>query len=330
MATATLVLAGGLAVVGAPSASAAVATSLSRFGGQNPVAGASTNIAGYAVNNVGSGLSSGVVTVTIDGNVACASITPTGPNGFFSCAYTFPTAGSAALVISYHDASATYADSTLSETLTIDNPPTITLGTISAAPVSGTASSATVLATTSGIMGNSMLGCSWVDGSGNLISAPTGLSLSTSMVVNNRSTVTFTVLGTAVAGSYRYKIYYQQTIAYGNLVVDAAGSQQSNNSSSSSSSDASAAIAAAAKAAAEQVAKAKSTLVETLKAGKPITAADLNAADITVASSKAAERVNAKVQALPESKRTDLAMVKNIVQQENFVEKVSISSTQFR
>lgn len=102
-----------------------------------------------------------------------------------------------------------------------------------------------------------------------------------------------------------------------------------SSSSGSSGSDAIAEAAkAAAKAAAEKVAAAKVTLVDSLKAGKPITANDLNSADITVASAAAADRVNAKIQALPAAQRSDLAAIKVIVQKENFVEKVSSASTQ--
>lgn len=87
------------------------------------------------------------------------------------------------------------------------------------------------------------------------------------------------------------------------------------------------AAAAAAKHAAE-VAAAKTTLVQAFKAGKPVTAADLNAADFNVTSAKAAERVATKVLALPEALRADLAKVQAIVRTENFVDKVSTQATQ--
>jgi hypothetical protein len=75
---------------------------------------------------------------------------------------------------------------------------------------------------------------------------------------------------------------------------------------------------------------AKENLVDSLKAGKPITASDLSSADIDVASSKVAERVIAKVGSLPLDKRTDLAAVQAIVRTENLVDKVSTALTQKR
>jgi hypothetical protein len=87
-------------------------------------------------------------------------------------------------------------------------------------------------------------------------------------------------------------------------------------------------IAAIEAAAAAAVAAAKTKLVDTLKAGKPITASDLSAADISVASTKAAERVNAKILTLPVEKRADLAEIAVLVRTENFVDRVSNKPTQ--
>lgn len=119
------------------------------------------------------------------------------------------------------------------------------------------------------------------------------------------------------AGDGTTSLYYKFIVTIG-----------ASSSGNSSSSDSIAAAAAAAKAAAEKVAAAKVTLVDNLKAGKPITANDLNSAEINVASAAAAERVNAKIQALPAAQRSDLAAIKVIVQKENFIEKVSSSTTQ--
>lgn len=116
---------------------------------------------------------------------------------------------------------------------------------------------------------------------------------------------------------------------YYKIVVTIGVAQQQNNNSSSSS-DAAAIAAAAAQAAAAAVVAAKSTLVSTLKAGKPVTAADLSAADIAIASAKAADRVNAKILALPAEKRADLATLQTLVRTENFVDKVSTTATQMR
>lgn len=87
-------------------------------------------------------------------------------------------------------------------------------------------------------------------------------------------------------------------------------------------------LAALQAAAAVAIAAAKTKLVDTLKAGKPFTASDLSAADIFVASTKAAERVNTKILALPVEKRTDLAAIAVLVRTENFVDRVSNKSTQ--
>lgn len=87
-------------------------------------------------------------------------------------------------------------------------------------------------------------------------------------------------------------------------------------------------LAALQAAAAAAIATAKTKLVDTLKAGKPLTASDLSAADISVASLKAAERVNTKILTLPVEKRTDLAAIAVLVRTENFVDRVSNKSTQ--
>ena len=200
----------------------------------------------------------------------------------------------------------------------------ITLGSISATPVAGTASSPTVPVTTTDIS-SAPLNVDWVtDNSGNTTrSAPTGMSAMSGMVTNNATTITFTILNTASAGTYFYKVRYGMVVsAIGQIEVSAAVSAPSSNSSSDA--------AAAAAALAAKVATAKATLVDSIKSGKPLTAADLNAADLTVASTKAAERVNAKIQTLPEAQRADLAKIKVIVEREDFVEKVSSAANQFQ
>jgi hypothetical protein len=117
------------------------------------------------------------------------------------------------------------------------------------------------------------------------------------------------------------------TTLYYKIVVTIGAVQQQNNSTPSVDN---AAIAAAAAKAAAAVAAAKTTIVETLKSGKPLTVTDLNAADIRVASEKAAARVNTKLLALPVEKRTDIAAVAAVVRTENFVDKASSDATQRR
>lgn len=211
---------------------------------------------------------------------------------------------------------------------------TISLGSISTNPVAGTASTKTIAVTTTNVSGGTPLSFAWVaDASGSACSpscTPTGLSTTMAVVSGNVATITLTVANSAVAGSYYLKVTPSGATAsaVATITVDSA-QQQNNNSSSSSSSDAAAIAAAAAQRAAAVVA-AKSTIVDTLKAGKPVTAADLSAADIAIASAKAADRVNAKILALPAEKRADLATLQTLVRTENFVDKVSTAATQIR
>lgn len=207
---------------------------------------------------------------------------------------------------------------------------TISLGSISTNPVAGTASTKSISVTTANVSGGTPLTLTWVsDSSGTACSpscSPTGLSTGFVVVSGNAATITLTVANTAVAGTYYLKATPSGASASAVVTITVDAAQQNNNSSSNSSSDAAAAIAALA----AKVATAKATLVDSIKSGKPLTAADLNAADLTVASTKAAERVNAKIQTLPEAQRADLAKIKVIVERENFVEKVSSAATQFQ
>ena len=203
----------------------------------------------------------------------------------------------------------------------------MSIGSISSNPVAGTASTKTISVSTTEINDMSPITLTWVtdsSGSTNASGNPTGISKNFPMVSGNAATITLTIANTAVAGTYYLKVSYGMVVTplVATIIVDAA--QQNNNSSSSSSSDA----AAAARAIAEQVAKAKNSLVDMLKAGKPITANDLNAADISVISTNAATRVNEKIQVLPAEKRSDLSVIKSLVQRENFVDKISTPTLQ--
>lgn len=106
-----------------------------------------------------------------------------------------------------------------------------------------------------------------------------------------------------------------------------AGSSPSSPSQADIDAQAAAARAKAEAAHAAAVAVAKTTLVDTLRSGKPITANDLNSADFNIASAKAAARVATQLLALPEAQRTDLAKIQSIVRTENFIEKVSTPDT---
>ncbi|MEY4290754.1 MAG: hypothetical protein RL130_696 [Actinomycetota bacterium] len=206
----------------------------------------------------------------------------------------------------------------------------ISVGSISSNPVAGTVATKTIPVTTLEINDMSPLTLTWVtDSSGttNAAGAPTGLIKNFPMVSSNAATISINVANTAVAGTYYLKVSYGMVVTpvVVTITVDAAAP-----SGSSSGSSASEIAAAAAKAAAEQVAKAKASLVENIKAGKPITASDLNSADIHIESSAAADRVNAKLAELPAGERSDLAKIRTLVQKENLVEKLSSSATQLQ
>lgn len=203
---------------------------------------------------------------------------------------------------------------------------TISLGSISSNPVAGTASTKNISVTTTNVGGGTPLTLQWVtDSSGTSnTTTPTGLSTNFAVVSGNVATIILTVANTAAAGTYYLKATPSGATASAVVTVTIDAAAPSNQSSGSQSDNA----AAAARAVAEQVAKAKNSLVDTLKAGKPITANDLNAADISVISTNAATRVNEKIQALPAEKRSDLSVIKSLVQRENFVDKISTATLQ--
>jgi hypothetical protein len=156
----------------------------------------------------------------------------------------------------------------------------------------------------------------------------------TSTFINSRDALgsAHTVALTGLTAGTTYRIFFgdpnhAQGVDYGYEPSNVFTTLGSGSTPSTPTVDTAAIAAAAAKAAAAVVA-AKTSIVESLKSGKTITVSDLSAADIRVASEKAAARVNTKLLALPVEKRADIAAVAAIVRTENFVDKVSSAATQ--
>jgi hypothetical protein len=115
------------------------------------------------------------------------------------------------------------------------------------------------------------------------------------------------------------------------FVNDPSMSAGSSAPTSSSPSQAELAAQAAAKEAAKEAAAivvARQELVSILKSEKPLTIAQMSAADIRVQSEKALVLVNAEIQKLSEAQKTDLKVIATIVRTANFIDKVSTPTTQ--
>ena len=177
---------------------------------------------------------------TVAGNVsgtAPTGITIAGSNVSSNASTLTVTAGTGAVAGNYYFKTTIDGVVSAVKTLTVDAAApvkTVSVGTITANPVAGTASAPTYPVTTANIANAQAVTISWFTTVAGNVSgtAPTGITIAGSNVSSNASTLTVTAGTGAVAGNYYFKTTIDGVVsAVKTLTVDAAAGPASTDAS---------------------------------------------------------------------------------------------------